>query len=163
MYCKRYCVRNLFSQIVSTVKIILFWVVWDFPLQILASLENLIRSLPKVHRSISLPILNRSYLQSDECDYIYACASPKTPINSQYGVAFPFFQNTGVTYWTLYLVLCVCVCVCVRVLFPCCIFCYSSLSRFVVILLVGWSLALPTESHKVLCWKRDVFGGYFRI
>ncbi|KAK2167868.1 hypothetical protein LSH36_23g09012 [Paralvinella palmiformis] len=68
-----------------------------FP-QILASLENLIRSLPKVHRSISLPILNRSYLQSDECDYIYACASPKTPINSQYGVAFPFFQNTGVTY-----------------------------------------------------------------
>ena len=114
--------------------------------QILASLENLIRSLPKVHRSISLPILNRSYLQSDECDYIYSCASPKTPINSQYGVAFPFFQNTGVTYWMMYLVLCVgmnvcmctCVCVCVCVCVHVHVYtCYSLAAFFAISVFQG--------------------------
>ncbi len=69
---------------------------WSSPsAQILASLENLIRSLPKIHRSASEPTLNRTNLGSDDCDYLYACASPKTPINSQFG-AFPFF-STGVS------------------------------------------------------------------
>ena len=65
--------------------------------QILASLENLMRTLPKIHRSASEPTLNRTYLQSEECDYFYACASPKTPINSQFG-AFPFFTTTATNY-----------------------------------------------------------------
>ncbi|XP_022245256.1 raf homolog serine/threonine-protein kinase phl-like isoform X3 [Limulus polyphemus] len=54
--------------------------------QILASLELLARSLPKIHRSTSEPTLNRTHLQSE--DFTYICASPKTP--SQFG-AFPFF------------------------------------------------------------------------
>ncbi|XP_013782803.1 serine/threonine-protein kinase A-Raf-like isoform X2 [Limulus polyphemus] len=54
--------------------------------QILASLESLARSLPKIHRSTSEPTLNRTHLQSE--DFTYNCASPKTP--SQFG-AFPFF------------------------------------------------------------------------
>lgn len=57
--------------------------------QILASLELLARSLPKIHRSASEPTLNRTHLQSE--DFMYMCASPKTPINSQFG-AFPFFS-----------------------------------------------------------------------
>ena len=62
--------------------------------QILASLEALMRSLPKIHRSHSEPTLNRTYLQSDECgDYsMYVCQSPKTPINTQLG-NFPFFTS----------------------------------------------------------------------
>ncbi|XP_047118079.1 raf homolog serine/threonine-protein kinase Raf [Schistocerca piceifrons] len=55
--------------------------------QILASLESALQSLPKIHRSASEPTLNRTQLQSD--DFLYMCASPKTPINSQFG-AFPF-------------------------------------------------------------------------
>lgn len=53
----------------------------DRPLfrQILASLEGLIRNLPKIHRSASEPNVNRTQLQSD--DFMYACASPKTPVN----------------------------------------------------------------------------------
>ncbi|XP_015915867.1 serine/threonine-protein kinase A-Raf isoform X2 [Parasteatoda tepidariorum] len=58
--------------------------------QILASLESLARSLPKIHRSASEPTLNRTHLQSE--DFMYMCASPKTPINSQFG-AFPFFST----------------------------------------------------------------------
>ncbi|XP_076332952.1 serine/threonine-protein kinase A-Raf-like isoform X2 [Tachypleus tridentatus] len=54
--------------------------------QILASLESLARSLPKIHRSTSEPTLNRTHLQSE--DFTYNCASPKTP--SQFGT-FPFF------------------------------------------------------------------------
>ncbi|CAL4124136.1 unnamed protein product, partial [Meganyctiphanes norvegica] len=50
-----------------------------FP-QILANLESLVRSLPKIHRSASEPILTRTHLNTD--DMIYLCASPKTPINS---------------------------------------------------------------------------------
>ncbi|GIX94482.1 hypothetical protein CEXT_477251 [Caerostris extrusa] len=57
---------------------------------ILASLESLARSLPKIHRSASEPTLNRTHLQSE--DFMYICASPKTPINSQFG-AFPFFAT----------------------------------------------------------------------
>lgn len=55
--------------------------------QILASLESSHQSLPKIHRSASEPTLNRTQLQSD--DFLYMCASPKTPINSQFG-AFTF-------------------------------------------------------------------------
>ena len=52
-----------------------------FP-QILSVLETLERSLPKVHRSSSEPTLNQSH--SEDYDLMYMCASPKTPINSQY-------------------------------------------------------------------------------
>lgn len=67
----------------------------DRPLfrQILASLEGLIRTLPKIHRSTSEPSLNRTTIQSD--DFVYQCASPKTPIHAQYG-AFPFYSIGGV-------------------------------------------------------------------
>ncbi|XP_050028223.1 raf homolog serine/threonine-protein kinase Raf isoform X1 [Dermacentor andersoni] len=58
--------------------------------QMLASLESLMRSLPKIHQSTSEPTLNRTHLQSE--DFLYVCASPKTP--SQFG-AFPFFSTTG--------------------------------------------------------------------
>ncbi|KAF7998042.1 hypothetical protein HCN44_009440 [Aphidius gifuensis] len=60
--------------------------------QILASLEGLIRGLPKITRSASEPNLNRTQLQSD--DFLYACASPKTPVNFQFG-AFPFYPTGG--------------------------------------------------------------------
>ncbi|XP_012284159.1 raf homolog serine/threonine-protein kinase phl [Orussus abietinus] len=60
--------------------------------QILATLESLIRSLPKITRSASEPNLNRTQLQSD--DFLYACASPKTPVNFQFG-AFPFYSTGG--------------------------------------------------------------------
>lgn len=66
-------------------------------MQILASLEGLLRSLPKIHRSASEPTLNRTNLQSEDCDYLYTCASPKTPINCQFG-AFPFFSSTSSNY-----------------------------------------------------------------
>ncbi|XP_054162999.1 raf homolog serine/threonine-protein kinase Raf-like isoform X2 [Oppia nitens] len=62
--------------------------------QILATLEHLLRSLPKIHRSTSEPTLNRTHLQSD--DFLgTVCASPKTPINSQFG-AFPFFTTGNI-------------------------------------------------------------------
>lgn len=60
--------------------------------QILASLESLLRSLPKITRSASEPNLNRTQLQSD--DFLYTCASPKTPVNFQFG-AFPFYPSGG--------------------------------------------------------------------
>ncbi|KAL3853257.1 hypothetical protein ACJMK2_016812 [Sinanodonta woodiana] len=59
-----------------------------FP-QTLASIESLVSSLPKIHRSASEPTLNRT--QSDDYDLAYMCASPKTPINSQYN--HHFFAN----------------------------------------------------------------------
>ncbi|XP_052779440.1 serine/threonine-protein kinase B-raf-like isoform X6 [Mya arenaria] len=52
-----------------------------FP-QILASLEMLVSSLPKIGRSRSEPIMNSSH--SDDLDMMYMCGSPKTPINSHY-------------------------------------------------------------------------------
>ncbi|KAI1887944.1 hypothetical protein AGOR_G00179960 [Albula goreensis] len=51
-----------------------------FP-QILASIELLARSLPKIHRSASEPSLNRAGFQTEDFS-LYACASPKTPIQS---------------------------------------------------------------------------------
>lgn len=60
--------------------------------QILASLESLLRGLPKITRSASEPNLNRTQLQSD--DFLYTCASPKTPVNFQFG-AFPFYPSGG--------------------------------------------------------------------
>lgn len=59
--------------------------------QILANLESLVRSLPKIHRSASEPTLTRTHLNSD--DMIYLCASPKTPINSG---AFPFSMTGNI-------------------------------------------------------------------
>ncbi|EZA56844.1 Raf-like protein serine/threonine-protein kinase phl [Ooceraea biroi] len=60
--------------------------------QNLASLESLLRGLPKITRSASEPNLNRTQLQSD--DFLYTCASPKTPVNFQFG-AFPFYPSGG--------------------------------------------------------------------
>ena len=60
--------------------------------QILASLEGLSRGLPKITRSASEPNLNRTQLQSD--DFVYTCASPKTPVNFQFG-AFSFYPSGG--------------------------------------------------------------------
>uniref|UniRef100_A0A6Q2XDF0 non-specific serine/threonine protein kinase n=1 Tax=Esox lucius TaxID=8010 RepID=A0A6Q2XDF0_ESOLU len=54
-----------------------------FP-QILASIELLARSLPKIHRSASEPSLNRAGFQTEDFS-LYACASPKTPIQGGYG------------------------------------------------------------------------------
>ncbi|KAM5126672.1 serine/threonine-protein kinase B-raf-like [Callospermophilus lateralis] len=51
-----------------------------FP-QILASIELLARSLPKIHRSASEPSLNRVGFQTEDFS-LYACASPKTPIQA---------------------------------------------------------------------------------
>lgn len=55
--------------------------------QIHVSLEGLMRNHPKINRSASEPNMNRTQLQSD--DFIYACASPKTPVN--FGPASNFF------------------------------------------------------------------------
>ncbi|XP_071815988.1 serine/threonine-protein kinase A-Raf-like isoform X2 [Apostichopus japonicus] len=59
-----------------------------FP-QILAALEGLAKSLPKIHKSSSEPSMNRARFNSEEFMY---CPSPRTPIQSQFG-AFPFFTN----------------------------------------------------------------------
>uniref|UniRef100_A0A8C6WSH6 non-specific serine/threonine protein kinase n=1 Tax=Neogobius melanostomus TaxID=47308 RepID=A0A8C6WSH6_9GOBI len=48
-----------------------------FP-QILASIELLARSLPKIHRSASEPSLNRAGFQTEDFS-LYACASPRPP------------------------------------------------------------------------------------
>ncbi|KAJ8681446.1 hypothetical protein QAD02_017233 [Eretmocerus hayati] len=66
----------------------------DRPLfrQILTSLESLLRSLPKITRSTSEPNLNRTQLQGD--DFLYTCASPKTPVNFHFG-GFPFYPSGG--------------------------------------------------------------------
>ncbi|XP_070558818.1 serine/threonine-protein kinase B-raf-like isoform X3 [Ptychodera flava] len=61
-----------------------------FP-QVLASLESLARSLPKLHRSASEPVsLNRTRLHAD--DLLYNCPSPKTPLQSQFPT-FAFFPT----------------------------------------------------------------------
>ncbi|XP_060069214.1 serine/threonine-protein kinase B-raf-like isoform X2 [Ylistrum balloti] len=52
-----------------------------FP-QILSVMESIVLSLRKLRRSASEPTLNQS--QSEDLDLMYLCASPKTPINSQY-------------------------------------------------------------------------------
>ncbi|KAL1132035.1 hypothetical protein AAG570_011643 [Ranatra chinensis] len=60
--------------------------------QILSSLESLLQSLPKIHRSTSEPLLSRTQLHSDD---LPLCASPKTPVNTQFG-AFPFYSVGGI-------------------------------------------------------------------
>uniref|UniRef100_W5KWA0 non-specific serine/threonine protein kinase n=1 Tax=Astyanax mexicanus TaxID=7994 RepID=W5KWA0_ASTMX len=60
-------------------------------LMILASIELLARSLPKIHRSASEPSLNRAGFQTEDFS-LYACASPKTPIQAGgYGNSTSFF------------------------------------------------------------------------
>ncbi|ELW68848.1 Serine/threonine-protein kinase B-raf [Tupaia chinensis] len=59
-----------------------------FPQIILASIELLARSLPKIHRSASEPSLNRAGFQTEDFS-LYACASPKTPIQAGGYGAFP--------------------------------------------------------------------------
>ncbi|XP_025094528.1 serine/threonine-protein kinase A-Raf-like isoform X2 [Pomacea canaliculata] len=63
----------------------LFW-------QLLASLESLYMSIPKIKRSQSEPAIHRT--DSFDSDFKYMCASPKTPINSQ----FTNFVFTGGMY-----------------------------------------------------------------
>ncbi|XP_033212779.1 raf homolog serine/threonine-protein kinase Raf-like [Belonocnema kinseyi] len=60
--------------------------------QILASLEALLRGLPKINRSTSEPSLNRTQLQSD--DFLYTSASPKSAAIFQFG-AFPYYPSGG--------------------------------------------------------------------
>ncbi|XP_021343300.1 serine/threonine-protein kinase B-raf-like isoform X4 [Mizuhopecten yessoensis] len=60
-----------------------------FP-QILSVMESIVLSLRKLRRSASEPTLNQS--QSEDLDLMYFCASPKTPINSQYP---QFFFSTA--------------------------------------------------------------------
>ncbi|XP_032161553.1 serine/threonine-protein kinase B-raf isoform X3 [Mustela erminea] len=54
---------------------------WEQCWEILASIELLARSLPKIHRSASEPSLNRAGFQTEDFS-LYACASPKTPIQA---------------------------------------------------------------------------------
>ena len=63
--------------------------------QILSVLEAMERSLPKVHRSASEPTLNPS--NSEDLDMFYVCASPKTPINSQF--QHFIFSSSGGLFW----------------------------------------------------------------
>ncbi|XP_041347487.1 serine/threonine-protein kinase A-Raf-like isoform X2 [Gigantopelta aegis] len=62
-----------------------------FP-QILAILENLYVSIPKIKRSKSEPAIHRT--DSFDLDFKYMCASPKTPINSQF--AYFSFLTGGI-------------------------------------------------------------------
>uniref|UniRef100_H3AT03 non-specific serine/threonine protein kinase n=1 Tax=Latimeria chalumnae TaxID=7897 RepID=H3AT03_LATCH len=61
-----------------------------FP-QILASIELLARSLPKIHRSASEPSLNRAGFQTEDFS-LYACASPKTPIQAGGYGGYPYSE-----------------------------------------------------------------------
>ena len=58
--------------------------------QVLASLESLYMSIPKIKRSKSEPAIHRT--DSFDFDFKYMCASPKTPINSQFT---NFFFTSG--------------------------------------------------------------------
>ncbi|CAH2068149.1 unnamed protein product, partial [Iphiclides podalirius] len=65
--------------------------------QILASLECMLRALPKITRSASEPSVSRQLHASD--DYLsYSCASPKTPVNFQFNAdtSFPAFYGIPV-------------------------------------------------------------------
>ncbi|XP_050663615.1 raf homolog serine/threonine-protein kinase Raf isoform X2 [Leptidea sinapis] len=65
--------------------------------QILASLEAMLRALPKITHSASEPCLHRQLHASH--DYLaYACASPKTPVNFHFDVdtSFPAFYGIPV-------------------------------------------------------------------
>jgi len=57
-------------------------------LQVLASLESLMRSLPKIQRCQSEPTVERGYMQSaaDSNDFAFTAppvTSPRTPLNTQ--------------------------------------------------------------------------------
>lgn len=60
---------------------------------ILSSVESLLFSLPKLHRSTSEPNLNRTHFYSD--DFFYPCSSPKSPGNLQLYEDFNFCPTTG--------------------------------------------------------------------
>lgn len=65
-----------------------FLFLFCFFFKILASLENVARSLPKLQRSVSEPNLQRT-IQSD--DLFYICASPKTPVHNRGFDIFSFY------------------------------------------------------------------------
>lgn len=46
---------------------------------LLNMLENILRTLPKIHRSASEPNLTQSISQND--DFLFMCPSPKTPVH----------------------------------------------------------------------------------
>lgn len=46
---------------------------------LLNMLENILKTLPKIHRSASEPNLTQSISQND--DFLFSCSSPKTPVN----------------------------------------------------------------------------------
>ncbi|XP_058458884.1 raf homolog serine/threonine-protein kinase Raf isoform X2 [Malaya genurostris] len=58
---------------------------------LLNMLENMLRTLPKFHRSASEPNFTQSQLQND--DFLYLCSSPKTPVNFH---NFQFYNGTGI-------------------------------------------------------------------
>ncbi len=60
--------------------------------QVLVALENLMSSLPKIHRSLSEPILNRTNLHADDL-FADSCSSPKTPVNTANLSSFTFVSN----------------------------------------------------------------------
>lgn len=60
---------------------------------ILSSVESLLYSLPKLHRSTSEPNLNRTHFHSD--DFLYPCSSPKSPGNFQLYDEFSFCPSAG--------------------------------------------------------------------
>ena len=61
--------------------------------QILTRLNDIIRNLPKITRSISEPFLHSQ--SSDDFMGEAICPSPKTPINSGYS-AFPFYITANI-------------------------------------------------------------------
>ncbi|KAG6457772.1 raf homolog serine/threonine-protein kinase Raf [Manduca sexta] len=65
--------------------------------QILATLEAILRLIPKITRSASEPTMSRQLHTSD--DYLsYSCASPKTPVNFHFNTdtSFPAFYGIPV-------------------------------------------------------------------
>lgn len=60
---------------------------------LLNMLENILRTLPKIHRSASEPNLTQSQLHADLADdFLVMCSSPKTPVNFHYN-----FHYNGIT------------------------------------------------------------------
>lgn len=66
--------------------------------QIHSTIEMYIRNLPKIHRSLSEPNLNRTQIHSD--DFIYACASPKTPVTFGPSSNFMFYTSGTGNIWS---------------------------------------------------------------
>jgi len=65
--------------------------------QVLVGLENLMSNLPKIHRSLSEPILNRTNLQFQGDELLSGgdgCSSPKSPVNAPPLNSFTFVSNT---------------------------------------------------------------------